>query len=90
MAERAYSDDECFDVETTPSGQQEEKFPFVRFCTKCGQEIERVGAYGFVRHDDETLPKVYRSLREAGIPEELIAYAVGKMLNNGILFREKV
>lgn len=41
-------------------------------------------------HDDGTLSKVYESMRMAGLTKEQSSTVVSHLLNDGILFRERV
>lgn len=43
---------------------------------------------GLVRHDDETMQKVYKALTSVGLTEAQIINSVNRMQQEGILFRE--
>jgi hypothetical protein len=64
-----------------------------RYATVLGRECPNVVlssyALGDEQYDDETMAKVRVSLREVGVPENIIEDAVNLMQNDGILFRER-
>jgi len=45
-------------------------------------------AYDYTYHDDETMQKVWRGLRAAGLDDQEIQDAANCVMNQGIVFRE--
>jgi hypothetical protein len=44
--------------------------------------------FDYTYHDDETMNKVYKGMKRANVPNELIADAVNCIMNQGVVFRE--
>jgi hypothetical protein len=44
--------------------------------------------FDYTYHDNETMNKVYKGLKRANVPNDLIADAVNCIMNEGIVFRE--